>query len=83
MAVSVGGEVVLARLSPNHHQFLPCDDEEKTLARRGCQSHVVFLMFSFTASRVFPYPNAAGILWKMTKYNLGIFIQEEEEVKLP
>lgn len=83
MGVSVRREVVLVRLPLNHHQFLPCDGEEKTLARKGCQLHVVFFMSSCTTSRVFPYPDAAGILWKMTKYNLGIFIQEEEKVTLP
>ena len=53
--------------------------EEGTLTGKGCQLYVVFLMSSLSTGRVFPYPNAAGILWKVAEYNLGIFIQEEED----
>lgn len=71
MAISLGREAVLVRLSLNHHQFLLYDGEEKTLARKGCLLHFVFLMSSGTTSRVFPYPSAAGILCKMTSVHLG------------
>lgn len=76
---TVRRKVVLVRLPlSHHHQFTPVSGEERTLTRKGCQLYVVFLMSSCSTSRVFPYPDAAGILWKVSEYNLGILVPEDE-----
>jgi len=36
-------------------------------------------MSSHSASRVFPYPDAAGFLWQVAENNLGTFLQEGED----
>lgn len=78
MTVSVGGEVVFPSTITSSYLVMV----KRRLWPGGAICCILYSHVLLHHQQGFP--NAAGILWKMTKYDLGIFIQEEEEdVTLP